>query len=149
MNKKILLAVLFVGFLTVIGYAAGQAFVKYPMPDKVHQALMSNNKMQGKMIIQFGADWCGYCHALTDTLEKEKMIPYFKSHRVEFYQWDFGGDVIDSKNKTITGLSQKMGITQVPVLLFLENGRVVNRKNGFNQNRAALTMQQIKDFVEK
>lgn len=69
-----------------------------------------------KVIIKFTADWCRPCQILNQILEK-----IVANHDIKIYQIDVEkeGDI-----------SHEMGITNIPKMLYYENGVKINESVG-------------------
>ena len=70
-------------------------------------------------IIKIGAEWCGPCHVMDDTMAQiESTIPV--GH-------------IDVEDEGVDALIGELGVRNIPVTLFFKNGTIVERKVGLMQ----------------
>ena len=70
-------------------------------------------------VVDFSATWCGPCRMLAPVLEE---ISEELGDKVKFYNVDVDDD---------TPLAAKFGISSVPTVLLLKNGRVADQSIGF------------------
>jgi thioredoxin 1 len=63
---------------------------------------------EGKVIVDFWAEWCGPCHAVAPTLERIADEHDIKVVKVN----------IDEEQ----GLSQRYGVMSIPLMVLFENG---------------------------
>lgn len=68
---------------------------------------------EGKVIVDFYADWCGPCKMLGPILEELEGIEIIKVNTDEF-----------------PALATKFGIMSIPTLLFYQDGEVKDKKIG-------------------
>jgi thioredoxin 1 len=71
------------------------------------------------MVVDFFAEWCGPCKMLSPILES--LAPEFEG-KLEIVKVD-----IDES----TELAQQYGITSVPTIIFMKEGKEVDRMVGF------------------
>lgn len=70
-------------------------------------------------IIKIGAEWCGPCRVMDDTMAQiESTIPV--GH-------------IDVEDEGVDALIGELGVRNIPVTLFFKNGTVAERKVGLMQ----------------
>ena len=70
------------------------------------------------LVIDFSATWCGPCN---------KIAPYIEELATEYEgKVNIGKCDVDENNE----LTSKFGIRNVPTILFLKNGEVVNKHVG-------------------
>ncbi len=74
-------------------------------------------KSKKKVLVDFGAAWCGECRALEPLLKEVEK----ENNRVIFYSFDCDGN---------RDFVMEFGIMSIPALLLFENGRVIKRKIG-------------------
>ena len=81
------------------------------MDDLTHENL---ERMLGAMVLEFGAEWCGYCQRaqplIKAALSKHQSVRHIK--------------IEDGKGKR---LGRQFGIKLWPSLIFLKNGKEVSR----------------------
>lgn len=88
------------------------------MVKKTNEAEFESVAMTGNVVVDFSATWCGPCKMLAPVLEQvsEEMT------EVSF----FNVDVDETPN-----LATKYGITNIPALLVLKDGKAKNMLVGF------------------
>ena len=79
------------------------------------EQVLDSNKL---VLVDFGAEWCPPCKALEPTIEQLSNDYAGKA---------FIGKVDVDKNPAT---AQKYGIRNIPVLLFIKNGEVVDKQVG-------------------
>ncbi len=88
--------------------------------DNIYTTLTDTNfqkevlESQLPVLVEFGADWCGTCHILAPMIE-ELMVEYEGKFKV--------GRIDVDQDKSIT---RGYGIMELPTLLFLNQGQVVD-----------------------
>ena len=73
---------------------------------------------EGKVVVDFYADWCGPCKMLAPVIEevaKENESIKFVKVNVDEHE----------------DLSQKYGVMSIPTLIMMENGKEVKKQIGF------------------
>ena len=73
---------------------------------------------EGKVVVDFYADWCGPCKMLAPVIEevaKENETIKFVKVNVDEHE----------------DLSQKYGVMSIPTLIMMENGKEVKKQIGF------------------
>lgn len=80
---------------------------------------------EGKVLVDFYADWCGPCQMLAPILEEVDFIDIIKIN-------------IDKHQE----LAAKFGVMSIPTLVLMNNGEEVKRDLGFKN------IDQIKKMVE-
>lgn len=80
---------------------------------------------EGKVLVDFYADWCGPCQMLAPILEEVDFIDIIKIN-------------VDKHQE----LAAKFGVMSIPTLVLMNNGEEVKRDLGFKN------MDQIKKMVE-
>lgn len=95
---------------------------------------MSIELEQGIHFLKFGAEWCGPCRALEPALNKfeESNINRVKVHRLD----------VDKEFDE----ASKYGIRNIPTIIIVKNGEVVDRINGV-QTVQNLT-NKLEEYVE-
>ena len=86
-------------------------------------------KVEGKVLVDFWASWCGPCKMLSPVVDQ-------LSGEVEDVKF-VGVDVDDSER-----LAMKYGISSIPCLILFENGAEVKRSVGFQPKPA------LKQFLQ-
>jgi len=71
---------------------------------------------EGKILVDFWAQWCGPCKAMKPTLEK-----YKESSKVPLLEIN-----VDEENE----IAQKYGIRSIPCFVVIEDGKEIARKIG-------------------
>ncbi|MGI9533095.1 thioredoxin [Lutimonas sp.] len=85
------------------------------------------------VVIDFYADWCGPCNALSPTVEKLAS--------------EFEGEVSIKKVNVDDhkALAHQFGVRSIPTLVYFSNGEEVNRSNGvLSENQLRAQIQQLK-----
>ena len=88
-------------------------------------------KEEGLKVVDFFATWCGPCKMLTPVLEE---LSAEMTNGVDFIKID-----IDESME----LAMEYQVTTVPTLVFIKDGKEVNRKVGFSPKAV------LKDEIEK
>ena len=81
-----------------------------------------NDKLQGKVLVDFYATWCGPCKAQSEVL-KELETDY------KIYSLN-----VDNNHN----LTKKYGILSIPTLLIFNNGELIEKKIGFTSREDLL-----------
>jgi thioredoxin 1 len=72
----------------------------------------------GPVMVEVGADWCGACHIMAPIIEK---LAFRYKGRIKI------GKVDIDKNKKV---AREYGVNELPLLLFFNNGRIVDHVIG-------------------
>jgi thioredoxin 1 len=88
------------------GYDAERIF----MPVEATNATFDQEVIEsdGKVIVDFWAEWCGPCHAVAPVLDR-----IADEHSLKIVKVD-----IDSEQ----GLAQRYGVSSIPMMILFENG---------------------------
>lgn len=86
-------------------------------------------------IVKFGADWCGPCKLLEQRL---KNLDSTKIGNTLFAEIS-----IDDQDSEEMAIATNYGVTNIPVLLFIKNGNVVDRTVG------ALSSEKLYEYINK
>lgn len=124
----------------------------YPPPadakQDLHQAQVQAVKEHKRVLVVFGANWCGDCHALNAAFHSAELAPIVDSDYVVVHVniGDEGRDNWDLAERV--GVNLRKGI---PALAVLEpNGRVVMaQKNGEFESSERISMEDVRTFLEK
>ncbi len=73
-------------------------------------------KSEGKVIVDFWAQWCGPCHAVAPVLERIS-----EEHGVKLVKVN-----IDAEQE----LAQRFGVSSIPMMIVFENGEPVGQAVG-------------------
>ena len=92
------------------------------------KTLNNLNEIKGVALIDFNATWCGPCRMLHPVLEKLSG----EITDVEFFEVD-----VDDNGE----LAQRFGITNIPCLIMVKDGKEISRSVGFKPEA------QIKAFI--
>ena len=82
---------------------------------------------EGKILLDFYADWCGPCKAMGKTLAEFQNASEVKLMKID----------VDQDRE----LAQKYGVRGIPCFVFMEDGKIKNRAVGIQ------TLQQLKDLT--
>ncbi len=89
---------------------------------------LKNEIKEGKVLVDFYAEWCGPCKMLSPVLEKfSELRTDVKVVKVD----------IDSNQD----LAREYGIMSVPTILLFNNGEEVSKKSGF------MPLEKLEEFV--
>ncbi len=94
------------------------------LKDKNYEELIK----EGKVLVDFYADWCGPCKMLTPVLEK------FSNQRSDI-------KILEVDVDERSDLAQKFGILSIPTLFLYKDGELKSQKLGFQ------TMDMIDEWV--
>jgi thioredoxin 1 len=81
------------------------------------QDLLASLSSTGDVILQFYADWCGPCRRMSP------IINAFAAHTPGF-------TVIKINRDNFMDLARTFGVTSIPTLIFLRNGKKIGRYDG-------------------
>ncbi len=102
------------------------------MITKIHEAEFRNNVVNDPVaVVDFSATWCGPCRMLAPVLEE---ISEELGDKAKFYNVDVDED---------GALTAGFGISSVPTVLILKNGKVADQSLGFRPGPA------MKSWIEK
>ncbi len=73
-------------------------------------------KSEGKVIVDFWAEWCGPCHAVAPVLERIS-----EEHGVKLVKVN-----IDAEQE----LAQRFGVSSIPMMIVFENGEPIGQAVG-------------------
>ena len=82
---------------------------------------------EGKVIVDFWAQWCGPCKTMMPVLEK-------------YSAGDEAVEVVKVNVDEDADLASKYGIRSIPTFILFEDGEVVARQSG------AMSVEQLKEF---
>ena len=92
---------------------------------------LENVKNSGKIILlDFYADWCGPCHMLSPVVDE------FAEENPDFV---VGKINVDKEPE----LSEEFGVSSIPMLVVMKDGKILNKSVG------AKSKQQILEMIEK
>lgn len=114
---------------------------------QIAAALVKAKKEHKRVLIQFGANWCGWCIKLHDTLKKERTLTRQVTEEFEYVSVDVGRF---DKNKDIAeGYGAKL--ESIPFLTVLdEEGKVlVNQKTEPLEEAGAHSVAKVKAFLDQ
>ena len=74
-----------------------------------------NKLIEGKILVDFYADWCGPCQRLAPLLEEINSIEVLKVNVDEF-----------------PNLASKYGVMSIPMLVLFKDGKAVKKEVGFH-----------------
>ena len=84
---------------------------------------------EGKVLVDFYADWCAPCKMLSKHLEQyQEEVTEVKVVKVN----------IEEEQE----MSMAFGVRSIPALFYMEDGNVVDQANGMK------TLQQLKEFTK-
>lgn len=93
--------------------------------------VLENVKNSGKIILlDFYADWCGPCRMLSPVVDE------FAEENPDFV---VGKINVDKE----PGLSEEFGVSSIPMLVVMKDGKILNKSVG------AKSKQQILEMIEK
>ena len=81
-----------------------------------------NDKLQGKVLVDFYATWCGPCKAQSEVLKG--LETDYKIYSVN----------VDNNHN----LTKKYGILSIPTILIFNNGELIEKKIGFTSKEDLL-----------
>ncbi len=88
------------------------------MVKKVNETTFKAEALKGAAVVDFSATWCGPCQMLAPVMEEVSE----NYSDIRFYNVD-----VDAN----PGIAQEYGITNIPAVFFLKDGKVVDRQIGF------------------
>ena len=94
------------------------------------EAELKNQIKEGRVLLDFYADWCGPCKMLARELKTFESEP--EAEEV---------NVIKANVDTYSEMAAAFGVRSIPALFYLENGEVVDKHIG------TANVQQIKKLV--
>jgi len=86
------------------------------------------NINEGRVLIDFYANWCGPCKVMKPQIKK-------------FEEENTGVNVVMVNVEEDFELASKFNVRNIPTLVYMENGEVINRDSG------AKNLQQLKEFT--
>lgn len=110
-------------------------------------ALVKAKKDHKRVLVQFGANWCGWCIKLHDTLVRDRALMRQVSEEFQYVSIDVGH--FDKHLDIATGFGVKL--ESIPTLTVLdEDGKVlVNTKTEPFEENGAHSVAKLKEFLDK
>ena len=106
------------------------AAIKQITSEEEYNTLLQDNE---KVIAKFGADWCGPCKVLGNTLANMKEDTLNGAVIAE----------VDVSDDALINVIDKFNIRGIPALIFIKNGEEVARTTG------AITEKEITETIAK
>ena len=110
-------------------------------------ALVKAKKEHKRVLVQFGANWCGWCVKLHDTLARDRALMRQVSEEFEYVSIDVGQ--FDKHVDIATGFGTKL--ESIPTLTVLdEDGKVlVNTKTEPFEENGGHSVAKLKEFLDR
>lgn len=89
---------------------------------------MEKNINEGRVLIDFWAEWCGPCKIMKPQIKK-------------FEEENTGVNVVMVNVEEDFELASQFNIRNIPTLVYMENGEVIKRDSG------AKNLEQLKEFT--
>jgi len=154
MKSRLYLSILSVGIL------AGSFFCKPSLDEdrlsqKMYEEALSVASTSGqKVLLVFGADWCGDCRHLKERFEENPQIANLLKEYYLIVHIDVGRFDKNERFSETFGSPQKKGIPALVIIDPLEGGKILGLTNGGEFSRAS-SMQEseiysyLKQYVGK
>ncbi len=114
------------------------------MNEKTNLPVLTDNNFRkevleysGFVLVEFVAEWCGYCRIIASTME-QLSVDY--QGKIKLGKLD-----IDQNKRT----AKEYGIRDLPTLIFFKNGQVVDHITGVFPKKAIVTKLNILLKTEK
>lgn len=91
------------------------------------EAEFESEVKQGKVLVDFYADWCGPCQMLSPVIEQLEKETGIKVIKID----------VDS----LPGLARQFRVMSIPTILLFENGKMVKVERGY------MPLEQLTRFV--